>query len=116
MFGLPRWLSGKESACKAEDTGELGVIPGLGKSPEEGTGNPLQYSSLENSMDRGVWRVTNSPTRLGGTQLLYTAKHTPRFIVFAKHENFREKYEVFFVSVNIILFLYLSFSVFKHLT
>ena len=51
-----------------------------------------------------------------GTQLLYTAKHTPRFIVFAKHENFREKYKVFFVSVNIILFLYLSFSVFKHLT
>ena len=42
----------KESACNA---GDLGSIPGLGRSPEEGNGNPLQYSCLENHMDRGVW-------------------------------------------------------------
>ena len=46
---------GKESAC---NVGDLGSIPGLGKSPGEGNGNPLQYSCLENSMDRGAWCAT----------------------------------------------------------
>ena len=46
---------GKESACKAED---LGVIPGLGRYLREGNGNPLQYSCLENPMDRGAWWAT----------------------------------------------------------
>ena len=36
--------------------GDVGLIPGLGRSPAEGNGNPLQYSCLENSMDRGVWQ------------------------------------------------------------
>ena len=40
---------------------DLGLIPGLGRSPGEGNGNPLQYSCLENSMDRGAGRVTVSP-------------------------------------------------------
>ena len=52
MEGLPRWLSGKESACNAGDTG---LILGFGRSPGEGHGNPLQYSCLENPMDRGAW-------------------------------------------------------------
>ena len=46
---------GKESACSA---GDLGSIPGLGRSPGEGNGNPLQYSCLENPMDRGAWWAT----------------------------------------------------------
>ena len=45
---------GKESACSA---GDWGLIPGLGKSPGEGNGNPLQYSCLENSTDRGAWQA-----------------------------------------------------------
>ena len=45
----------KESACNA---GDLGSIPGLGKSPGEGNGNPLQYCYLENAMDRGAWQAT----------------------------------------------------------
>ena len=44
--------SSKVSACDVEDRGS---IPGLGRSPGEGNGNPLQYSCLENSMDGGVW-------------------------------------------------------------
>ena len=40
------------------NVGDLGSIPGLGRSPGEGSGYPLQYSCLENSMDRGAWRVT----------------------------------------------------------
>jgi len=43
----------KESACSAEDPGS---IPGLGRSPGEGNGNPLQYSCLENPLDRGAWQ------------------------------------------------------------
>ena len=50
-YGLLWWLSGKESACS---TGDLGLIPGLGGSPGAGHGNPLQYSGLENPMDRGI--------------------------------------------------------------
>ena len=56
----------KESTCNVED---LGSLPGLGRSPGEGNGNPLQYSCLENSMDRGAWwaivhGVVKSRTRL----------------------------------------------------
>ena len=52
------WWSGldcKESTCNA---GDQGSIPGLGRSPGEGNGNPLQCSGLENPMDRGAWRAT----------------------------------------------------------
>ena len=48
FLGFPRGLAGKESAC---DVGDLGSIPGLGRSPGEGKGYPFQYSGLENSMD-----------------------------------------------------------------
>ena len=52
---LPRWLSGKESTFQAGDTG---LIPGSGRSPGEGNGNPLQYSCLGNPMDRGARYAT----------------------------------------------------------
>ena len=52
---FPGSSNGKESACKA---GDLGSIPGLGKSPGEGTGYPLQYYCLENPTDRGAWWAT----------------------------------------------------------
>ena len=51
--------AGKESACNA---GDLGLIPGLGRSPREGKGYPLQYSGLENSVDYIVHGVTESDT------------------------------------------------------
>ena len=56
QFGLPRWLSGKESVCSAGHTGES-QVRSLGQEDplEKGNGNPLQYSWLENPMDRGVW-------------------------------------------------------------
>ena len=52
IYTFPGGSDGKESACNA---GDPGLIPGLGRTPGEGTGNPLQYSCLENSMERGVW-------------------------------------------------------------
>ena len=54
IHGFPDSSVGKESACNA---GDLGLIPGLGRSPGEGKGYPLQYSGLENSMDCIVHRV-----------------------------------------------------------
>jgi len=54
-MGSPHSSVAKESTCSAED---LGSIPGSGRSPGEGNGNPLQYSCLENYMDRGAWQAT----------------------------------------------------------
>ena len=51
-FTLPGDSDGKPSAC---NVGDPGSIPGSGRSPGEGNGNPLQYSCLENSMDGGAW-------------------------------------------------------------
>ena len=56
-MGLPQWLSGKESAGSVGDIEDPGSIPGSGRSLGGGDGNPLQYSCLENFMDRGVWRA-----------------------------------------------------------
>ena len=53
--GLPQWLSGKESACNTGEAGDLGLIPGSGRNTGGGNGNPLQYASLKNPMDRGAW-------------------------------------------------------------
>ena len=55
ILDFPGGSDGKESACNA---GDQGSIPGLGRSLGEGSGNPLQYSCLENSMDRGTWRAS----------------------------------------------------------
>ena len=52
--GLPCSSDGKEFACNA---GDLSSIPRLGRSPGVGNGNPLQYSYLQNPMDRGAWRL-----------------------------------------------------------
>ena len=57
-YQLPRWLSGKESACNARESGDMCSVPGLGRSPREGNGNSLQYTCLENSMERGASQAT----------------------------------------------------------
>ena len=54
-WGFPGDSDGKESACNA---GDLGSVPGSGRSPGEGNGYLLQYSCLENSIDRGAWQTT----------------------------------------------------------
>ena len=71
---------GLEIKVSASNAGDLGLIPGSGRSPGEGNRNPLQYSCLENPMDRGAWqttvhRVPKSWTRLSDfTSLLHTVK------------------------------------------
>ena len=59
-------LDDKEFACTA---GDPGSIPGLGRAPGEGNGNPLQHSCLENSMDRGAWCATVHGLAKSWTQL-----------------------------------------------
>ena len=54
-MGFPGGLDGKESTRNARGPG---LIPGLGRSPGEGNGNPFHYSCLENSMDKGAWQAT----------------------------------------------------------
>ena len=71
-LGLSRWLRGKDSTCNARDTG---FIPGLGRPPGEGNGDPLQYSCLGNPMDRrnlagyGPWACKTSDTTLATKQV-----------------------------------------------
>ena len=64
--GFPGSSVGKESACSARDPD---FIPGSGRTPGEGNGNPLQYSCLENPVDRGVWQATVHGVAKSWTQL-----------------------------------------------
>ena len=68
-LGLPQWLSSEESACNAGNSGDADSIPVSGRSPGGINGNPLQYSCLENSMDRGVWQATAHGLAKRQTQL-----------------------------------------------
>ena len=62
----------------ASNIGDLGLIPGLGRSPGEENGNPLQYSCLENSVDRGAWRATISGVTKSQTGPKDTHTHQER--------------------------------------
>ena len=66
---FPGGLDGKASAYNAYHVGDLGSIPGSGRSPGVGNGNPLQYSCLEYSMDRGSWWATVPGVAKSGTRL-----------------------------------------------
>ena len=86
-ISFPSGSVGKESACNA---GDPGSIPGLGRSPGEGNGNPLQYSCLENPMDGGarpdtVHGIEKSQTRLCDLHIflsLYKCYHTLLFLTY----------------------------------
>ena len=67
--GFTEGPAGKESPCNAGDTGDVGLVPGSGRSPGGGHGNPLQYSWLEYPMDRGACWATFQRVAKSGTQL-----------------------------------------------
>ena len=73
VMGFPGGSYDKESSCNAGDSGS---IPGLGGSPGEGNGNPLQYSCLENPKDREVWQATIHGIALSRIQLSDSHTHT----------------------------------------
>ena len=65
----------KNLLANAGDVGDASLIPGLGRSPGEGNGNPLQYSCLENPMDRGAWQVAVHRVPQSWTQLKRLSIH-----------------------------------------
>ena len=69
MRGFPGGTSGKESACQCGDLRDTGSIPGSGRSPGGGHRNLLQYSFLENFMDRGAWKAMLHRVAKSGAQL-----------------------------------------------
>ena len=73
MGGVPGGSVVEKSPANAGDTGDTGSIPGLGRSPGEGNGNPLRYSCLENPVDRGAWWATVHEGPKSQTQL---SRHT----------------------------------------
>ena len=79
---LPGGSEGKESTC---NVGDLASIPGLGRSPGGGYGNPFQYSCLENSMHRGAWWATVHRVTESQTQLSDLAEHNLSMI--ARNES-----------------------------
>ena len=97
-MGLSRWPSGKESAnqCKSpsanvEDSSVLGSILDLGKSPGGGHGSPLQYSWLENPMDRGAWQTTVQRVAKSQARLRQLSTHTrtdPKYSEVTAHRKY----------------------------
>ena len=87
-MGFPGGSDGKESACNA---GDLGLITGLGSFPGGGHGNPLQYSCLENLMDRGDWWATVHGVTKSRTRLSDQAQHElVKLVSLLKNEEGRK--------------------------
>ena len=76
MPGFPGGSLVKNLPANAGDVGDVGLIPGLGKSPGGGNGDPLQYSHLENSMDRGARQITVHAATKSQTERRSTRLHT----------------------------------------
>ena len=72
---------GKETASNAGNAGDQGLIPGLGRSPGEGHGNPLQYSCLANPMDRGAWWATVMGSQQLAFHIFVTYSQLPYFFM-----------------------------------
>ena len=104
-MGFPGGSAGKESSC---NVGDLGFIPGLGRSPGEGNSYPLQYSGLENSMDCIVYGVAKSQTGLSDLlhfMSLYN-KVLKILLYFSRYCTVRFKmFSLFSVFVFLVLFV-----------
>ena len=85
---LPDGSDGKEPAC---NVGDLDSVPGLGRSPGEGHGNPLQYFCLENPMDGGSWRATVHVVTERRTQLSTAQQHSTS--IFTLHARIFKQQE-----------------------
>ena len=81
-MGSPGSSVVKNPPANAEDTGDVSLIPGLGRSLEEGNDNPLQYFCLQNSMDRRAWQATVHRATKSWTQLsTHTHTHTHKLLI-----------------------------------
>ena len=82
-------MGDSEGKASAYNAGDPGSIPGLGRSPGEGNGNPLQYSCLENPMDGGAWWATVHEVTKSQTWLNFTFPFTPSFMLGDDHDVVR---------------------------
>ena len=97
----------KESACNEGDLENMGSIPGSGRSPGGGNSNPLQYSYLENPMDRGAWQATVPRVKKSQTQLKQLSMHTQSYTLWGKRTHF------YFCSFYRVTFYYRVFQICK---
>ena len=98
FYGLLQWLRSKKSTCNAGDTGDIHSILGSERSPGEGNGNPLQYSLLENAMDRGGWWTTVHSIAKSWTWLQWLSMHSilcrrHKFHPWAEKMPWRKKWQ-----------------------
>ena len=112
ILGFPGGSEVKASACNAED---LGSVPGSGRYPGEGNSNPLQYSCLENPMDRGAWWATvhgvaKSRTRLSDLTLTFCFQLISQFLRFI-----HVACSLFFLLLKSILFIWIYNILYIHL-
>ena len=103
---LPGSSLDKESACSA---GDLGSIPGWGRSPGEGNGNPLQYSGLEDPLDRGGWRATIHGVARAGHDLVTKEKERKTDPTPSRSSN-RFRQSVFPTQVSVYVSVYIIAS------
>ena len=89
--GLPRWCSGKESPANARGTRDASTIPGSGRSPGEGDGNPFQFSCLGNPMNRGACWATIHRVAKNWTRLKWLSTHTYRAQVHLQYNTLQLK-------------------------
>ena len=82
-------MGGSEGKASAYNAGDQGSIPGPGRSPGEGNGNPLQDSCLENPMDGGAWWATVHGVAKSQTRLSFTFTFTPSFMLGDDHDVVR---------------------------
>ena len=87
VLGLSQWFSSKESVCEAGAERDVGSVPASGRSPGGGHGKPLQYSCLENPMDRGFqWAMVQGVTK-SRTQLKRLSMHEIWWFYFELFEE-----------------------------
>ena len=105
LYGFPRGTGGKKSTYNAGDLRDTGSMPGSGRSPGGGNGNPLQHSCLKNPMDRGVWKsiVHGACNESDMTEQLIT--HMP---VLSRNKSEREIF-----LRNICMFPWVTLSLLK---
>ena len=87
VTGLPRWHSGKESACQCRRRKRCGFSPASGRSPRVGNGTRLQYSCLKNSMDREAWWATVYGATKSWTYRVNTHTHIFKVMSVKFHEH-----------------------------
>ena len=95
--------AGEESACIAGDTGDLGSIPGSGRCPGGGHGNLLQYSCLENPMDRGAWWAAVHGVAKTQTQMAAKRTHTTSFSRLGQQHKRDRRRSVFMREAYILV-------------